>query len=774
MVNCVTCVFPVKDENGNLLNDVLVEVVDGRSGCYGYKEATFTGPDPWIPEAGDGKGVLNLYPDSAYHIKFSKSGYMSKTRYIGTGSGGTYTATILESSAAPTECDQHVKIIVSDNIFVNPTVSWGDGTSSVVSANEDHIHAYTKGQSHTVTASATGYTSASTTFTACASQIVLTLTEKVSHCSQNVRVVTSDGGSVRAKIVWGDGASEYATTPNTFVHRFEEGDVYNIIASATGYTSASKYISTVGGCESQFTLTLEGGGGATDTVMDCRNQSGVEGESIVFSAELKTPGWYGAPIHQATIYFSINGISIGSGGTNTLGVAQRTYTPSGPGSYTIKAEFNGDSTYAASSDTGTLTVSEGKGSIKVSSTPSGAQIYLDNEKTGGKTTFLGVYAVTDVSPGSHIVIVKKSGFEDKSSNPITVVAGETVTCPNLVMDESGRTTGSIKVSSTPGFATIWYDGVKQSFTTRAGWYTMTDIPVGDHRVKVTLDGYNPSEERTVTVTSGVTATEHFDLVKIDPDTVGSIRLTSVPGSAQIYIDGVDTGEKTWPAPAGIPAFVTKLDNIPIDERTVTVELAGYEEPSPQTVTVLAGKTSDVLEFKLAEGGPAEGKVYIKSIYPDKLENGSYGGAFEEFMFTVAVANDSDYEVEVQLKLMQKAVLVDAEPDVHYTSIPPHSEITLRPGVPSGNPFVGMNSLNVTNEIIQMVCWLKGGTKPVDVVEIECGDPGGWGGIIKIIADALGLTEEQVKKYGLYAIIIFVALQILPMTLNLLPTNILKR
>jgi len=78
--------------------------------------------------------------------------------------------------------------------------------------------------------------------------------QPVVTCSQNIRVVTSDGAVVNAKMDWGDGASEYADTPNTFVHMYEKGKSRTATASATGYTSASKTFTT---CISQFTLTLQ-------------------------------------------------------------------------------------------------------------------------------------------------------------------------------------------------------------------------------------------------------------------------------------------------------------------------------------------------------------------------------------------------------------------------------------------------------------------------------------------------------------------------------------
>ena len=82
----------------------------------------------------------------------------------------------------------------------------------------------------------------------------ITLELGIDYCSQNVRVVTSDGASVYAHVVWGDGADEYGTTPNVFTHRYEKGKTRTITASAYGYDSDSETFTT---CKSQFTLTLQ-------------------------------------------------------------------------------------------------------------------------------------------------------------------------------------------------------------------------------------------------------------------------------------------------------------------------------------------------------------------------------------------------------------------------------------------------------------------------------------------------------------------------------------
>ncbi|MEI7434740.1 MAG: PQQ-binding-like beta-propeller repeat protein [Methanomicrobiales archaeon] len=62
------------------------------------------------------------------------------------------------------------------------------------------------------------------------------------------------------------------------------------------------------------------------------------------------------------------------------------------------------------------------GDIWVSSTPTGAQIYLDGNNSGHTTTFL----VPDVSAGQHAVVLKLAGYQDYQET-VTVTAGKTTT-----------------------------------------------------------------------------------------------------------------------------------------------------------------------------------------------------------------------------------------------------------------------------------------------------------------------------------------------------------
>jgi hypothetical protein len=65
----------------------------------------------------------------------------------------------------------------------------------------------------------------------------------------------------------------------------------------------------------------------------------------------------GVFITGATVQFSIDGVVIGSGVTDSGGYAYLLYTPIATGTYIVGADYAGDSVNAASTDVGTLTVS---------------------------------------------------------------------------------------------------------------------------------------------------------------------------------------------------------------------------------------------------------------------------------------------------------------------------------------------------------------------------------------------------------------------------------
>jgi PKD repeat protein len=144
------------------------------------------------------------------------------------------------------------------------------------------------------------------------------------------------------------------------------------------------------------------------------------------------------------------------------------------------------------------------GSIKVTSDPTGAGIWIDGVDTVQTTEA----TIGDLAPGDHTVKVTLAGYQDDEQT-VAVIAGATVNA-DFILTAIPPETGSILVTSDPLGAEIWIDGVDTGLTTEA---TLDNIAAGDHTVKVTLAGYEDAEQM-VSVITGETANADFTLLPL--------------------------------------------------------------------------------------------------------------------------------------------------------------------------------------------------------------------------------------------------------------------
>jgi len=153
------------------------------------------------------------------------------------------------------------------------------------------------------------------------------------------------------------------------------------------------------------------------------------------------------------------------------GTTPKTITGVSAGAYTIKLSKSG---YIAYTRTTSVKAGETKrinvnlqqatGSISVTSSPSGASVYLDGSPKG-KTP----KTITGVSAGSHTIKLLKSGYKD-STRTTSVKAGETKRI-NVNLQQA---TGSISVTSSPSGASVsdtqWAsDATASSEYSSTGW-----------------------------------------------------------------------------------------------------------------------------------------------------------------------------------------------------------------------------------------------------------------------------------------------------------------
>ncbi|MCK9317749.1 DUF3344 domain-containing protein [Methanoculleus sp.] len=257
-------------------------------------------------------------------------------------------------------------------------------------------------------------------------------------------------------------------------------------------------------------------------------------------------------------------------GTSQIGVDERNVTSLLAGENVAAFQSSADYMEAAAAFL-IVEYAPEPGSILVTSTPTGAAVWLDGEETGEVTDC----TLTNVPAGDHVVTVKLDGYAD-ASMPVTVATGETAE----VDLELTTLTGSLTVTSTPEGAAILIDGADTGEVTNA---TLDGIAVGTHTVTLKKDGYADTTA-DVTVAYNETAALHRDLVEAR----GSITVASTPTGAAIWLDGIDTGMTTNAI----------LENVAAGEHTVTVKKAGYADAS-MIVTVVDDGTA-VAHFTLTE------------------------------------------------------------------------------------------------------------------------------------------------------------------------------
>jgi PKD repeat protein len=235
------------------------------------------------------------------------------------------------------------------------------------------------------------------------------------------------------------------------------------------------------------------------------------------------------------------------------------------------------------------------GNISISSSPTGALVFLDSVNTGQNTNTV----LQNINPGSHSVRLNLSGYQDGNAQ-VTVTAGQTAQVYIALIPAPGPvpTTGNLSVMSSPTGALISIDGSTTGQVTNA---VITGIAPGSHAVSLTLTGYQPFNGQVI-ITAGQTAQLYASLVPIQPPvpTKGNISVSSNPAGASVYLDGVFTGQATN----------TLLLNIDPGSHAVMLTLPGYQNVTTQ-VMVTAGQTAQVF-VSFIPVPPSTGNISVSS------------------------------------------------------------------------------------------------------------------------------------------------------------------
>ena len=162
------------------------------------------------------------------------------------------------------------------------------------------------------------------------------------------------------------------------------------------------------------------------------------------------------------------------------------------------------------------------GSINISSTPSGAEIFIDNidQLVMTNTTISGV------AVGTYAVKLTKSGYLDRTVTGVVVTDGGTAT----VSETLTPATGSAAFISTPIGARIWlgpYLGIlvdQVAYTAASPGQEITGLSPGDYDYALVLSGYIDATG-TFTVYSGQKTTVTRTLFTVADITATNVVVT---------------------------------------------------------------------------------------------------------------------------------------------------------------------------------------------------------------------------------------------------------
>ncbi|MDD1718694.1 MAG: PEGA domain-containing protein [Methanoregulaceae archaeon] len=165
------------------------------------------------------------------------------------------------------------------------------------------------------------------------------------------------------------------------------------------------------------------------------------------------------------------------------------------GNHNVRLQLGGyqdwtGSVYIAAGSTASLTPTLTRipqptsGSISITTSPTGAQVYVDGSYQGITSPGQSVDVYNDV-PGSHVVEISEVGYQD-STTTVTVSAGSTTPVSiALTQNPKPSASGAISVISSPSAAEVYLDNAYRGYSP----LTLDSVSPGSHTLLLKLGGY---------------------------------------------------------------------------------------------------------------------------------------------------------------------------------------------------------------------------------------------------------------------------------------------
>ena len=203
------------------------------------------------------------------------------------------------------------------------------------------------------------------------------------------------------------------------------------------------------------------------------------------------------------------------------------------------------------------------GTLYVSSTPSGASVYLDGVLKG-----LTPKAISGLSLKNYNITISKSGYQNFFTVK-KIVAGSNYLNVTLVPVAQ---TGTLYISSIPSDAKVFVDGAPKNNTP----VTISGLAIGSHRIEVWKQGYESYYDAAKNIVAG---NNSLNVTLVPIAQTGTLYITSIPSDADVYLDG-SPRNKT-------PVII---DGLNLGTYYVLISKAGYNDSGTHK-TIVAGNNS---------------------------------------------------------------------------------------------------------------------------------------------------------------------------------------
>ena len=240
-----------------------------------------------------------------------------------------------------------------------------------------------------------------------------------------------------------------------------------------------------------------------------------------------------------------------------------------------------------------LIAKTGDTSVRVTTDPKGAAVYLDGKYIGE-----GPVTLKKVAPGEHLIKVSKKGYEDWY-NTLTSHPGEFYFVETFLKHKEY---GQIRITSTPEGASIIFDDERKGKTP----LTLSEISVGKHKLRLNSSGYEDWEEDIVVSSIQVKEVD-AELIAKTGDAI--VKVWPIPKEAEVFLDGVYVGK----------GFLL-LEKVSPGEHTIKVTKKDYKDWENK-LSFYPGETHIVLvdlKSKFKEG------VTLKKVSYKKLSSVLFG------------------------------------------------------------------------------------------------------------------------------------------------------